>query len=266
MQQIRVFPTLLYQGRGLYKGVNFKDHTYLGDVLNAARIYNDGEVDELCLLDIGARAEGRCISPNLVDKVATECMMPLSVGGGIDTLDQARSMMDSGAEKVVLNSIVFSNPQVITDIANQLGAQAVVVSVDACFEDGEYKLYSHNACQRQAQSLVDHVCEIERRGAGEILITSISHEGCREGYDVDLIERVSEAVSVPVIAKGGAGKLEHLKSASDAGAHALTSGSMFVFYGRRRAVLVNFPARIQLDAALEGTILPPTAGILNSGT
>ena len=266
MQQVRVFPTLLYRGRGLYKGANFKDHVYLGDVLNATRIYNDEEVDELCLIDIGARAEGRCISPEMVNKVATECMMPLSVGGGIDTLDQARSMMDSGAEKIVMNSVAFTNPQVITDIANQFGNQAVVISIDARLENGKYKVYSHNACTSQTIDLVAHAKEMEKRGAGEILITSIDHEGCRDGYNTDLIKLVADAVSVPVIANGGAGKLEHLKPAIDAGAHALTSGSMFVFYGRRRAVLVNFPARKRLDAALQGTILPPTADILNSGT
>jgi len=265
MQQVRVYPTLLYRGRGLYKGVNFNNHTYLGDVLNATRIYNDGEVDELCLLDIGARAEGRCISPDLVDKVATECMMPLSVGGGIDTLDQARLMMDNGAEKIVLNSVAFSNPHVITDIANQFGNQAVIVSVDARLEDGEYKVYSHNASTSQSLGLVAHVQEMEKRGAGEILITSIDQEGCRNGYDTELIGLVSNAVSLPVIANGGAGKLEHLKPAIDAGAHALTSGSMFVFYWRRRAVLVNFPSRKRLDAALQGIILPPTADTLNTG-
>ena len=261
MQQVRVFPTLLYCGRGIYKGQNFAHHVYLGDVLNATRIYNDCEVDELCVLDIGARKNGQCISAKLVDKMATECMMPLSVGGGIDTIDQARSMMDNGAEKIVLNSAIYKNPKLVTEIAKQFGNQALVVSVDVRLKNGAYTLYSHNGGVGQERNLTDHVHEMENRGAGEILITSIDHEGSRSGYDIDLIKQVSDAVSIPVIANGGAGKLEHLKPAIDAGAHALTSGSMFVFYGRRRAVLVNFPSRTRLDAALQGVILPPTVDI-----
>ena len=259
MQQVRVFPTLLYRGTGIHKGVHFKDHTYLGDVLNATRIYNDAEVDELCLIDIGARSERRCIAPDLVDKVASECMMPLSVGGGIKSLSDAKLMMDSGAEKIVLNSVAFTNPEVITEIANQFGNQAVVLSVDAKRDLDGYKIHSNNATTPQDVDFITYLKEMEARGAGELLITSMDQEGTREGYDTDLIKLVSNVVSIPVIANGGAGKLEHLKPAIDAGAHALTSGSMFVFYGRRRAVLVNFPSRKRLDAALDGVILPATA-------
>lgn len=253
-----MFPTLLYRGRGLYKGVNFQNHTYLGDVLNATRIYNDSEVDELCLLDIGARCEGRCIEAALVDKVATECLMPLAVGGGISTLDHASAMMDSGAEKIVLNSEAYINPDLVNEIAGRFGNQAVVVSIDAKRTGDDYQLYSDNAQTLQGIKLVDHAKRMEEAGAGEILITSIDQEGHRNGYDTDLITLVAEAVKVPVIANGGAGKLEHLKPAIDAGAHALTSGSMFVFYGRRRAVLVNFPTRHELNMALsdQGTIRP----------
>lgn len=265
MQRVRVFPTLLYRGRGLCKGVNFQNHTYLGDVLNATRIYNDGEVDELCLLDIGAREEGRCISSALVNKVASECMMPLSVGGGIETLDHVKEMMDSGAEKVVLNSVTYHDPKVVTEIANKFGNQSIVVSIDVKKENGSYRLYSKNGQFLENADLITHVKDMELRGAGELLITSIDHEGRREGYDTALIKLVAGAVSVPVIANGGAGRLEHFKPAIDAGAHALTSGSMFVFYGRRRAVLVNFPTRIRLDAALEGVILPPTSETLVAG-
>ncbi|GLQ21965.1 HisA/HisF-related TIM barrel protein [Algimonas porphyrae] len=266
MQQVRVFPTLLYRGRGIYKGVGFDDHTYLGDVLNATRIYNDAEVDELSLLDIGARAEGRAISPKLVDKVATECMMPLSAGGGIDRLDQAKAVMDNGAEKVVLNTATFTNPGLVTDVADQYGNQAVVASVDAKSDgQGGYSVYSTNAKTPEAVDLIDHVREMESRGAGELLITSIDREGRREGYDTDLIKAVADAVSIPVIANGGAGGLGHFKPAIDAGAHALTAGSMFVFYGRRRAVLVNYPTRLRLNAALDGDILPANSETMVHG-
>ncbi len=259
MQQVRVFPTLLYKGRGIYKGVNFDDHTYLGDVLNATRIYNDCEVDELCLLDIGARSEGRCISPDLVDKVATECMMPLAVGGGIDTLEQAKSLFDSGAEKIVVNSAAFISPELISDIAGLYGNQAVVASVDVKKTDDSYSIFSNNGKSVQETPLLDHVKNMEALGAGEILLTSIDKEGTRTGYDTELIKYVSDIISIPVIANGGAATLEHLKPAMDAGAHALTSGSMFVFHGRRRAVLVNFPQRFVIDEALQGNILDPLA-------
>jgi len=266
MQQVRVFPTLLYRGRGIYKGKKFSNHTYLGDVLNATRIYNDAEVDELCLLDIDARSNGRSISPELVEKVATECMMPLAVGGGLEEMFQVEAVMDSGAEKVVLNSCNFTDGGLITKVAEKYGSQAVVAGIDVRRgSDGVYSAFSQNAQKSENIDLVAYAVELEKRGAGELLITSIDREGTRSGYDLELIELVSSAVNIPVIANGGAGKLEHFKPAIDAGAHALTAGSMFVFYGRRRAVLVTYPPRLRLNATLKGEILPANANTMVHG-
>lgn len=252
MLAIRVFPTLLYRDNGLWKGVNFRNHRYIGDVLNAIRIYNLNEVDELALLDIGASDEGRCISPELVEKISSECMMPLSVGGGISTQEQAEKLLASGAEKLVLCSHIFDNKNLITDIANVSGAQSVVVSVDVRHERGKYRVYRRNGREHVDVDFRDHLKQVEQAGAGEILINSIDRDGTCEGYDLELIKLVSSTVSIPVIALGGAWELSHLGRAVSSGASAITAGSMFVYYGRRRAVLINFPERTELEAALQG--------------
>lgn len=253
MLRTRVFPTLLYRGEGLVKGQKFTNHRYVGDVLNAVRIYNMNEVDELALLDIGATEEGRSIDVDLVEKVATECMMPLAAGGGVRSLDDASLLIDAGAEKVVLNSVLYENIDVVGEIASKYGNQSVVASLDAKRNDaGGYDLYSHNATRKQDCDLIEFAKKCEAAGAGEILITSIDQEGSISGYDLDLVRVVASSVDVPVIANGGGGALDSLKPAVDAGASALTAGAAFVFFGRRRAVLINFPDDELLEAALEG--------------
>lgn len=252
MINTRVFPTLLYRSdRGLWKGKSFKDHRYVGDVLNAIRIYNHNEVDELCLLDISASEEDRCISVTLVEKASTECAMPLAAGGGIRTAEQASKIIKAGAEKVVLNSVLFENLDVVTEISNRYGSQSVVASIDAKRNDvGGYDVYSASGREIQNVNLVEFVKSCEKAGAGEILLTSIDAEGHLQGYDTELIKRVANAVNLPVIANGGGG-LGRFRPALDAGASALTAGAAFVFFGRRRAVLINFPDTELLEAELD---------------
>jgi len=252
MLNTRVFPTLLYrQNRGLWKGRSFEDHRYVGDVLNAIRIYNHNQVDELCLLDISAGEQGRCISTDLVEKASTECTMPLAAGGGIRNANQAAKIINAGAEKVVLNSILFENLSVITEISDRYGSQAIVASIDAKRSgQNHYDVYSHNGTIRQDVDLVDFARRCEDAGAGELLLTSIDAEGRMDGYDTELIARVTNAVDIPLIANGG-GTLGKFRPALDAGASALTAGAAFVFFGPRRAVLINFPDDELVEAELQ---------------
>lgn len=250
MLDVRVIPLLLYRGEGLYKGIGFRDHKYVGDARNAVRIFNAREAHEVVLLDIGATAEGRCISPELVRSVSQECLMPLAAGGGIGSADEARALVSAGAEKIVLNTAAIANPALVGEIADILGSQAVMVAIDAAAgKGGNYRVYSHNGSKQAALDPVAMAKAMEAAGAGEILLTSIDRDGTREGYDVALIRQVASAIGIPVIAGGGAGRLKHLAEAVyEGGAAAAAAGSLFVFHGRRRAVLISFPEREKLDA------------------
>lgn len=241
----RIIPCLLLKGKGLVKGVNFKDHTYVGDPINAIRIFNEKEVDELIFLDITATAEKRIPPLDLIQTIADQCLMPFAVGGGITTVQQARDILSRGAEKVCINTSVIDRPEVITQISGIFGTQAVVVSID--FKRnwrGRYETYIRCGSKSASRHPIDLAQEMEAIGAGEIMLNAIDRDGTQSGYDIDLIKQVSEAVSVPVIACGGAGSKEDLAAGLKSGqASAVAAGSLFVFHGRRRAVLINFPSK-----------------------
>lgn len=251
MLQTRVFPILLFRDEGLYKGTGFADHKYVGDVVNAVRIFTSKQIDEIVLLDIGATAQGGSISSDLVRKVSTECLMPLTVGGGISCLETAKNLMGSGAEKITLNSHGLNNPKLVEEIASVFGNQSVVISIDAKRIQTGWDVLTHCGTRGFGSDPVSLAKQMENAGAGEILLTSIDREGSGSGYDLELISQVSAAVSIPVIANGGAGNLSHLKEGLNAGATALAAGSMFVFHGRRRAVLINFPSKAELEQTLK---------------
>ena len=250
MLSVRVFPTLLLKGRGLYKGAKFKDHKYVGDPINAVRIFNDKEVDEIAVIDIEGSALGRPIDVNFVRQFATEAFMPLTVGGGISTVAQARSLLQAGAEKVLVNTAAIERPSLITELADTFGSSSVVVGID-CIRTFFGKNVTATHCGRKATKLdvVEWACEVERLGAGEVLVTSVERDGERNGYDVPLLKAVTAALTIPVVASGGLGSVEHMQEAvSQAGVSALTGGSFFVFHGPRRAVLISFPPRPAIDA------------------
>lgn len=251
MLDTRIFPTLLLQGPGLVKTMKFKKPRYIGDPLNAARIFSAREADEALLLDITAGAEGRGPDAALVTRISDECFMPLTVGGGIRTLDMARELFNAGAEKVAINSAAVTDPDLITAIADEFGSQSVVVSIDAKRKWGGYEVFTGGGRKRTRHNVVDHARAVESAGAGEILITSIERDGTMEGYDLELTRQVADAVELPVIASGGAGNLGHMRAAVEKGhASAVTAGSFFVFHGRRRAVLISFPEREELETQL----------------
>ena len=250
MYRPRVIPALLLKNKGLVKTIRFdrKDPKYIGDPINAVRIFNDLDADELMFLDITASEQKRSVSVELVKNIGDEAYMPFAVGGGITTLDQIREIMTNGAEKVVLNTITISNPSLIREASEVFGNQSIIVSIDVKKDFlGRYKVAVAGGTRKTDISPVEHAWNMYKMGAGEIMITSIQQEGTMSGYDYELIRAVSEKVPIPVIACGGAGNLEHLKMAVEKGkADAVAAGSIFVFHGPRNAVLVNYPDRIAL--------------------
>lgn len=268
MLQIRVIPCLLLQGDGLVKTIQFKDPKYVGDPINAVRIFNKKEVDELIFLDIVASRKRQLFGPKatgprteLIAKISDECFMPLSYGGGIKTVEQARDILGTGVEKISVNTQAVDDPSFVRKAADIFGSQSIVVAIDARRRpDGQYEVYTNGGARPRGIDPVSHARRAEELGAGEIFINSIDRDGTMEGYDLALIRAVSAAVKVPVIACGGAGRIEDFAPAVKAGASAVAAGSFFVFHGKRRAVLINYPARAELGAILGDPAEPGVGG------
>lgn len=231
MLKVRVMPTLLWKNFGLVKGEGFDSWRLIGTVMPAIKVFNRREVDELVLLDITASDEGRDPDYESVAEFAAECFVPLTVGGGIHNLEQIKQLLRAGADKVAINTAAYRNPTLITEIAQRFGAQCVVVSIDVKrHADGQYECFSLSGTHPERKEPVSWAKEVERLGAGEILLTSIERDGMMQGYDLELIRQVSEAVSIPVIASGGAGGYEDFYRAfSEAGASAVAAASIFQF-------------------------------------
>jgi cyclase len=231
MLKVRVIPTLLWKQFGLVKGVGFDSWRRVGPVLPAIKVYNQREVDELVLVDIVAHRSGGDPDFESIGEFGQDCFIPLTVGGGLVRLDQVQRLLRAGADKVVVNTAAYSDPDLISAIASRHGAQCVVASVDVRRDSGSgWECYSHAGQHATGRSVVDWVCELEDRGAGEILITSIDRDGTMTGYDLDMIAAVVSAVSIPVIASGGAGNYKHMVDAVlQAGASAVAAASMFHF-------------------------------------
>ncbi len=231
MLKVRVIPTLLWKGVGLVKGVGFDSWRRVGPVLPAIKVYNRREVDELMLLDITAHHTGDEPDLESVADFSQDCFVPLTVGGGVVRLDMVQPLLRAGADKVSLNTAIYENPALITEIAKRHGGQCVVASIDArATDDGKWRCYSRAGSQDTGRSIADVAREVEDRGAGEILITSIERDGTMEGYDLALVEQVTQAVQIPVVASGGAGTYAHMVDAvMQAGASAVAAASMFHF-------------------------------------
>jgi imidazole glycerol-phosphate synthase subunit HisF len=251
MNKARVIPCLMLRNTGLVKTTHFKHPVYLGDVINVVKLFNDMEVDELGIVDISARREGRGPSFDLLATVAGNAFMPLSYGGAIRNMTDISRILAMGYEKVILGSVAADNPDLVEEAARTVGNQSVVVSIDVKKRlFGGNEVYTHGGQKRTKLDPVEFARQMASRGAGEILLTSIDHDGTMSGYDLELIRAVSEAVEIPVIASGGAGRLEHFGEAVRSGASAVAAASFFVFHGPRRAVLINFPQRQDLDRQL----------------
>lgn len=231
MLKIRVIPTLLWKDFGLVKGVGFDSWRRVGPVLPAIKVYNSRDVDELILVDITASLEGNPPDHDSVSDFSEECTVPFTVGGGITNLEQIVALLHAGADKIAINSIAYSNPNLIDTAANRFGAQCVVASIDAKrLADGSYRCFSHSAKIDTGRTPAEWAKEVASRGAGEILLTSIDRDGTMLGYDMELVEQVSGAVDIPVIASGGAGNFQHMIDVvKNAGASAVAAASIFHF-------------------------------------
>jgi cyclase len=248
MYRARIIPCLLVRGNGLVKTRKFSDPVYVGDPVNAIRIFSEKEVDELIILDIDATNEKRDPNYDLIAEMAGEAFMPVAYGGGIHNISQIRRLIRSGIEKVVINTAATQSTDVITEAASVFGSQAIVVSVDIkkTFFGG-YKIVSNSGTKETKLELDEYIQLLVKSGAGEIFLNSVDRDGVMDGYDLALLKRVSEKVSVPVIASGGAGKVEDFSLAiNEGGASAVAAGSVFVFYGKHKAVLINYPTGIDI--------------------
>jgi len=252
MLRTRIIPTLLLHDESLVKTVRFNKFTYVGDPCNTVRIFNELEVDELLFLDIKASREKRSPNLKLLANIANECFMPLAYGGGIRTLDDAKAIFEIGFEKVVVNTSALETPELITKLAEHFGSQAVIVSLDVKKDLlGAYHVCTYSGTKKIKYNPVEQAKKMELLGAGEILLTSIEREGTWNGFDLELIKSVTEAVSVPVVAHGGAGTIEHIgEVVKYSGASAVALGSMVVFQKKGMGVLVNFPDEQQVNAVL----------------
>ncbi len=251
MLRTRVIPCLLLKGRGLVKTVKFRDPVYVGDPINAVRIFNDKEVDELVFLDITATIEKRPPQFDLIGDIATECFMPFGIGGGIHDIETANRLLKMGSEKVIFNSAA-TDLNLIREAANLFGSQSVVASIDVKRSRfGKYQVYTHSGRVNTKKDPVEFAKELESAGAGEIFLNSIDRDGTMIGYDIQLLKSVTESINIPVVACGGAGKLDDFREAViNGGASAVAAGSMFVFHGPHRAVLINYPTQEQLKQYL----------------
>ncbi|NUN07796.1 MAG: imidazole glycerol phosphate synthase subunit HisF [Ignavibacteriaceae bacterium] len=244
----RVIPVLLLRNLGLVKSVKFKDHRYIGDPINAVKIFNDKKADELIFLDINASVENRLISLDFIHKVGDEANMPFGVGGGIKNIADIRKVLENGAEKVVLNTIACENPEFIKEASETFGSSTIVVCVDVKKNYfGKYNVVYRNGKKKTNEDLIEFAQKMARNGAGEIIIQSVDLDGTYAGYDLELTKKVAESVTIPVVALGGAKDYNDFKLAAEKGlASAVAAGSIFVYHGPRRAVLISFPNRVEL--------------------
>lgn len=244
----RVIPVLLLKGQGLVKSIKFKNHRYIGDPINAVRIFNDLKADELVFLDILATKEKRTISLDFVHKVGEEANMPFAVGGGIRTIENIREIVNAGAEKVIINSYAAINPDFIRQASETFGSSTIVVCIDVKKKIfGSERIWILNGTKSTKYTPVEYAQIIQEKGAGEIIIQSIEQDGQMKGYDLELIKKITSKVSIPVVALGGASNINDLRDAYlKANATGLAAGSMFVYHGERRGVLINYPEKNEI--------------------
>lgn len=246
----RIIPVLLIDDRDMIKTVNFSRPTYLGDSVNAVKIFNRKGIDELVILDISATRRGTEPDFELLEDIASQAFMPLSYGGGIKSIEQVRSLLAIGYEKVVINTELVRNPKLVRESVALAGSQSVVASIDAKMYNREYRCVIGDGREMIDITPVELAKKAEQLGVGEIFLNSIDRDGMMQGYDIDLVKSVAETVAVPVTACGGAGGIQDLKTVLWEGkAHAAAGGSMFVYYGRLNAVLITAPSEEELEKA-----------------
>jgi imidazole glycerol-phosphate synthase subunit HisF len=254
MLRTRVIPVLLLQNGGLVKGEKFKKHKYVGDPINAVRIFNEKEVDELVFLDISATNNNRDPDYSLIEDMASEAFMPMAYGGGVKSSLQVERLFRSGVEKVIINSRFYVQPDFVRECSQIVGAQSIVVSMDVkrtLF--GRYEVYAFNGSKNTEIDPITYARKAEEMGAGELILTSIDREGTNSGFDLDLIQQVANSVNIPLVAHGGASSLSDFKTAvTVARVSAVAAGSYFTFHGKHKAVLLTYPTYDELEKLFSG--------------
>ncbi len=249
----RIIPCLLVHKKGLVKTVKFRDHKYVGDPINAVKIFNEKEVDELIVLDIDASREQKEPDYSLIEKLAVECRMPLCYGGGINSAEQAQKIFNLGLEKIAISSAAVENPGLVSEIAERVGNQSVVVVLDAKRKtlSSKYEIYIHNGTRQTGLDPFDFAVKMQQAGAGEIVINSIDRDGMMSGYDQDLINRMREVITTPLTVLGGVGSLEDIGGMiHEHGIVGVAAGSLFVFKGKFKAVLINYPTSAEKETLM----------------
>jgi len=247
----RVIPCLQLINESLVKTIQFGKHGYIGDPINTVRIFNELEVDELCFLDIRATIHKRPVNFKILQEISNECFMPLLYGGGIRDFETAKKILSVGFEKLVINTYAIEKPEFITQLAEHFGNQSIIGSIDVKKNIwGNYQIYSYDGTKKTKLDPVEWAVELETKGVGELLITSMDRDGTWKGYDIELIKMITDEVNVPVIANGGAGSVEDISMVVNAGASAVALGSMVVYQQKDMGVLVNFPDKNNLKEVI----------------
>tara|TARA_B110000438_G_scaffold302160_1_gene359009 strand:+ start:382 stop:1185 length:804 start_codon:yes stop_codon:yes gene_type:complete len=254
----RIIPCLLIKNKGLVKTVKFLDSKYVGDPLNAVKIFNEKSVDELIVLDIDATVQNREPDFKMIGHLAAECCMPLCYGGGIKTPEQALRIFALGVEKIALSSAVIENPNIISKIGKSVGTQSVIIVLDVKKKkfSNDYDLYTHNGKKKTGLNVLDFAKKVEELGCGEIIINSIDEDGVMEGYDTNIINIIRDEVSIPITVLGGAGSLNDIgQMINRHGIIGVAAGSLFVFKGKYKAVLINYPNPLEKESLINNYFL-----------
>ena len=256
MLRPRITPCLLVKNGGLVKTEKFACPKYVGDPINAVKIFNEKEVDELIVVDIDATVLNREPDYGLIRNLAAECRMPLCYGGGVKRADQVEKIISLGVEKVAMSSAAISNPDLVARAANVVGNQSIVVVMDVkkSGPDGKYELWTHNASKPTGLCPIEFAQKVQSLGAGEVVINAIDRDGVMKGYDLELVRAVRQSINLPMTVLGGAGSLDDISALIDSfGIIGAAAGSLFVFKGVYRAVLINYPSRSEKDALILAT-------------
>jgi imidazole glycerol-phosphate synthase subunit HisF len=255
LRKTRLIPVLLIHNGGVYKTNKFKNPIYIGDPINTIRILNDLEVDEIIVLDVDASKGVIGLNLDLIKQMSSEVFVPLAYGGGISSVESAHKVLNIGVEKVVLNHSLLHNPNLISQCVKEIGSQSIVASIDykkSIFYGN--KVYSHVLKKTLPMSLVDMVNDVCKAGVGEVIINCVNNDGVMSGMDLDTIKLISNLTKVPIISCGGVGKMEHIAQAELFGASAIAAGSIFVFHGKHKGILINYPNEKRLSQFLKEKI------------
>lgn len=237
----RIIPTLLLKDKGLVKTVNFKNPRYIGDPINVVRIFNEKEADEIAILDIQANKNDTEPDYNFIKDIVSEAFMPVGYGGGVKNLNQIEKLFEIGVEKVILNTVCYENPSIIEESSNKFGSQSIVVCIDIQKNlFGRYNLFSHSGKKKQKELLFEYIKKVENLGAGEIIINSIDRDGSMAGYNLEILNKINKKTKLPVIALGGAGSKDHLIEAINEGVSGVAAGSLFIYQGVHKAILISY--------------------------